>query len=256
MIETVLSIADQNVLLLSEIYHDIKPIYFKEGSNPNLLLRYVKTTEKIANEIGRANFESYPGFFTYQSMIFRDSSLEINTHGLAMTLAYLADMNSKKYSSIHGCGMIIKSGNKEKGILLVGRHGSGKSTLENALRKNCTLDDDVLMIDDTSMQTVGKYGSITYKEKSSKQKMRRHLINGVTESKMDAIFILDKQYCGGYLKEEEWQIPRKDSAIDALGYSLYTLWKERPPIKVNVPVYRLGTDMNISGTKCMILSVL
>ena len=114
----------------------------------------------------------------------------------------------------------------------------------------------ILMIDDESMQTVGKYGAITYTQLFRKQKLRKHLIGGISEANIDAIFILDKKYTGGYIAEEGLQIPREDSAIDSLSYRLYQISSEKPPIRVNVPVYRIGTDQNIGSTKSKILSVL
>jgi hypothetical protein len=256
MNEVVLSVADQNILFLTEELPYAVLDYFKEGTNPTTVLRVIQSLPIYIEALGRVCFESYKNFSTHQSMVFRNINDGINTHGITMSLAYLADMNSDRYNAIHGCGMIVKSNNRERGILLIGRHGYGKTTLGNALGKKQTLDDDIMMVDHNSMQTVGRYGAITYKKLFSREKLREHQIGGITKADIDAIFILDKKYLGGYIQEEERQIPRRDSAIDSLGFRHYCLIEERPPIKVSVPVYRIGTDYNLCATKSKILSVL
>jgi hypothetical protein len=253
---TVLSVADQNILFSTEEWCYAVLDYFKEGTNPTLLLRTIQSSQKYVEALGRVSFESHDNFSTHQSMILRNTSEGINTHGVTMALAYLTDINSDKYNAIHGCGMVIKSGNKERGILLIGRHGHGKTTLGNALGKNQTLDDDILMINNNGMQTVGRYGAITHKKLFSREKWREHQIRGITQANIDAIFILDKRYRGGHIQEEERHIPRRDSAIDALGFRHYSLLEEKPPIQVSVPVYRLGTNHNLWATKKAVHSVL
>lgn len=166
------------------------------------------------------------------------STPNINRHKMRQLMCYLGDFNSEIYSAIHGGGIVVDG----KGLLVVGGHGSGKTTVRNMFPNSRTLDDDLLMIDGKNMYVSGNLGSFTVEEDNGRKSLR--YLEGsheLRESKINVVLLLDKSYPGGYSLKTSRCIPRSYSFIDALNPRLRKQYLGLEDIKVDSDVFILGT---------------
>lgn len=176
---------------------------------------------------------------------------KVGGHLLRQLLGYLCGHHSEKYDAVHGSGIVVD----DAGILLCGNHGTGKSTISNMFSNSTLMDDDLLIIDDSKMHVCGKHGSISVQEGEKKSLLYLTEDGAIKEHFIDAVFLLNSDKDGGFLKQVDNIIPRRYSVLDALNTDLQTAYLQLDPIQVKAPVYQIGTRNNPELTKKSIGSV-
>jgi hypothetical protein len=74
------------------------------------------------------------------------------------------------------------------------------------------------------------------------------LPNGVKEADIGLVFLLDKKQEGGTVLDVDNTIPRKYAGLDDLPPILRRAYLRLPPIRVNAPIFRLGTHGKLPET--------
>ena len=148
---------------------------------------------------------------------------------------------------LHGCG--IYSILRNSGILIVGRQGSGKSTISREIQFADIIDDDQILLHENELIGIGNKAASTVMKNSSQEVIYRnseHLRAG-----LGIILALTKEMPGGTIKEISSQSLLSDpsliwhhnlSTIDCP--ENYCLDKEIPV----VPAFAIGTDENLKST--------
>jgi hypothetical protein len=155
-------------------------------------------------------------------------------HELRQLLSCGLDFQSSRYSAMHACGLVSEG----RGMVFTGNRGAGKSTMRTFFPKATVLDDDVIIIDRNAMYVTGTCGAVT----DLHDHMRLHYQrSGPLESRIHAVFLLDKTMPGGYLSQCD-NIPRTFSVFDALAPWMQQEYLSHNAIHVDVPVFRIGTD--------------
>jgi len=167
-------------------------------------------------------------------------------HEIRQLVAFAIDRMPGPLSAVHASGIIKDS----KGVLLIGRSGSGKSTIASRLNPNDILDDDLLLIDAEEACVVGHCGAITRPDRSL-----HYQRNGRTHHAIHIVFLLEKTAEGGVV-EEMRSIPRTWSVIDALSPIITKEYLASEPIRIAAPIHRLGTRNNLPKTLDIVLNLI
>ncbi len=159
---------------------------------------------------------------------------EINHHMIRQIFAFLVDLKSPAFRAVHGSGLVIG----RHGVLMIGNHGTGKTTLATMYPRAEMIDDDILVVDEGSMYTV---------------EIRPE---PARPQKIDFVFLLEKSLPGGSITPVDGEIRREYSVPDAFPESLQDLYISRDPIKLQASVHRIGTADNPESTKAAIDALL
>lgn len=168
------------------------------------------------------------------------------SHIIRQLVCYLAAFHSRAFDIVHGTGLLVDS-RKNLGVLIVGTAHCGKSTLSAHLG-DIIMDDDIMLVSRDKMRVAGKMGFVSYKHPESGRKYLTPLPNGVKEAQVDLVFVLDKKQAGGTVMDVDNTIPRKFAALNDLPPLLLRAYLRMPPIRVNAPIYRLGTRGKLKRT--------
>lgn len=148
---------------------------------------------------------------------------------------------------LHGCG--IYSILRQKGLLLIGHEGSGKTTLSKEIPSSQIIDDDQILLHDNKLIPVGKKAAHTIQKKSVQKVVYEDKDHLSTE--LELIFILTKEMEGGHIKKTSAQSLLKDPSL-VWHHNLCTL--EQPEnycegkAVPDVPAFFIGTNENINKT--------
>lgn len=207
--------------------------YFVQGAPSNLEidLRYGKRQRVFVDE----DFQQ-----------IRHYRGKAGSHIIRQLVCFLASYHTRTFDIVHGTGLLVDS-RRNLGILMVGAAHCGKSTLSAELG-DIIMDDDIMLVTRDTMKVASKMGFVTYKHPESGRKFLTPLPNGVKEARMDLIFILDKKLPGGSSMDVDNSIPRKYAVLNDLPPALQHSYLELPPIKVNAPIYRIGTRGRLPET--------
>lgn len=186
-------------------------------------------------------------YFNYAGRKYKLSinTLLSNAHYLRQLLGSIAGQESVRYDLIHASGVVFN----DKGIIFTGNSGSGKSTLSKLFPKSQILDDDILGITNKNMEIVGRNGSITSEVKKGKKLEYLISDNAIKSYSLNKIFLLDKNYDGGFIKEVSSFIPRNYSNMNTVPKIIQQNYLSKSPILVSSKVYLIGTNGNIKKTK-------
>ena len=168
------------------------------------------------------------------------------SHIIRQLVCYLASYHTRSFEIVHGTGLLVKS-HLKKGILLVGRGHSGKSTLSRHLGYTI-MDDDIMLMTRDTMRVTGKMGFATYRQPATGRKYLTPLPEGEKEAKLSLVLILDKREQGGKFWDIDNTIPRRFTVLDDLPPILMDAYLKLPPIRVDAPIFRLGTRGKLPQT--------
>jgi hypothetical protein len=168
------------------------------------------------------------------------------SHIIRQLVCCMAAHHSRAFDIVHGTGLLVDS-RKNLGVLLVGAAHCGKSTLSAKLG-DIIMDDDIMLVTRDQMRVAGKMGFVTYQHPDSGRKYLTPLPNGVKEAHIDLVFILDKKQEGGTVLDVDNTIPRKYAGLDDLPPMLRNVYLRMPPVRVNAPIFRLGTRGKLQQT--------
>lgn len=168
------------------------------------------------------------------------------SHIIRQLVCFLASHYSRNFDIVHGTGLLVDS-NKNKGILLVGRQHCGKSTLSRSLMETI-MDDDLMLVSGDTMSVAGKMGFVTFKHPEHGRKLLTPLPAGVKEARLSLVIILDKKEEGGKFWDIDNSIPRRFAVLDDLPPILKNAYMHLPPIRVDAPIFRLGTRGKLKQT--------
>lgn len=207
--------------------------YFAPGTDSNLQinLSYGKRRRAYADE-DFLHITHYRG--------------KAGSHIIRQLVCCLAALHSRAFDIVHGTGLVMDS-RKNLGVLLVGASHCGKSTLSAKL-DGIVMDDDLMLVTRDQMRVAGKMGFVTYRHLESGRKYLTPLPNGVKEAHLGLVFLLDKEQEGGTVLDVDNTIPRKYGRLDDLPPMLKNACLRLPPIKVNAPIFRLGTRGKLPQT--------
>lgn len=196
--------------------------------------------ELVCSDIEFVNLED-------NRLIFHSN--QISGHLLRKLVLYWAGLHNESYRAIHGAGIVFTSYTDAQkiGILIVGRHGAGKSTVAKKFASIGTisfLDDDLLLVGTDNMMVGGKMGSITTLENG--QKKLRYIPNGILSFSIDLVLLLDKRIPGGKYKwigySEVNLIEGEYVVLDGLPRILQKEFLDKfPKLVVTAPVCLIGT---------------
>jgi hypothetical protein len=168
------------------------------------------------------------------------------SHIIRQLVCCLAAYHSRAFDLVHGAGLLADS-RKNLGVLLVGGAHCGKSTLSAKLG-NIIMDDDLMVLTRDNMRVASKMGFVSYKHPENGRKYLTPLPNGVKEAHIDLVFLLDNKQEGGTVMDVDNTIPRKYAELDDLPPLLKKAYLGMSPIKVNAPIFRLGTRGKLQQT--------
>jgi hypothetical protein len=168
------------------------------------------------------------------------------SHIIRQLVCCLAALHTRAFDIVHGTGLLVDS-RRNLGLLLVGAAGCGKSTLAEKLG-DIIMDDDIMLVTRDKMRVAGKMGFVTYKHPESGRKYLTPLPNGVKEAQIDLVFILDKKQEGASMMDVDNTIPRRYAIPTDLPPLLKNAYLRLPPIKVNAPIFRIGTRGKLQQT--------
>lgn len=150
---------------------------------------------------------------------------------------------SENHKSCHGVG--IKA--YDKGIILIGNSGNGKSTLADILGGEI-INDDFLLVTPTHMDRITRYGI-----KVDPKTYKISPVESEHPCAIDYVFLLDKtQEPQSAMRIDPRSIPIECLFDDKLHPSLLDHYKKRMPIDFLAQVYRIGTNGNPEQSKRMI----
>jgi hypothetical protein len=170
----------------------------------------------------------------------------LGSHIIRQLVCLLASWHARAASIVHGTGLVVES-RKNEGILLVGPPHAGKSTLSRELG-NFIMDDDLMLVEEDRMFVTGRMGFVTYYSPITGRKMLNPLAGGSKSAKLSLVLILDKSQPGGKWWEIDNAIPRQYSVLADLPPLLKQAYLQLPPIRVEAPIYRLGTRGRLEPT--------
>ena len=168
------------------------------------------------------------------------------SHIIRQLVCYLAAYHTRAFDIVHGTGLLADS-HRNMGLLLIGAAHCGKSTLSAKLG-DIIMDDDIMLVTRDRMRVASRMGFVTYTHPETGRKHLTPLPNGVKEAHIDLVFILDKRQEGGTLLDVDNTIPRKYAVPTDLPPLLKHAYLRLPPIKVNAPIFRLGTRGKLKQT--------
>lgn len=171
---------------------------------------------------------------------------QIGSHIIRQLVCLLATYHSRSSQIVHGTGLLVSS-RKNEGILLVGPSHAGKSTLSQALG-NFIMDDDLMLVERDTMRVTGRMGFVTYFSPITGKKMLNPLAGGRKEARLSLVLILDKSQPGGTWWEIDNTLPRQYTVLVDLPPRLKAAYLALPPIRVEAPIYRLGTRGRLEAT--------
>jgi hypothetical protein len=207
--------------------------YFAPGAESNLeiILSYGKRRRAFADEdfLQITNYRGRAG-----------------SHIIRQLVCCLAGYHSRAFDIVHGTGLLVDP-RKNLGVLLVGAAHCGKTTLSAKLG-DIIMDDDIMLVTRDQMLVAGKMGFVTYRHAESGRKYLTPLPNGAKEARLGLVFLLDKKQEGGTVLDVDNTIPRRFAAPDDLPRILRNAYLRMPPIKVNAPIFRLGTRGKLPQT--------
>ncbi|MEI7730190.1 MAG: hypothetical protein WCO56_11500 [Verrucomicrobiota bacterium] len=207
--------------------------YFEtgNGSDINLTLLYGRRRRAFADE-DFLNIRHYRG--------------KAGSHIIRQLACYLAAFHTRKFDLVHGTGLLVNPESR-KGVLLIGPGHCGKSTLSRELGE-IIMDDDIMLINEDTMQVAGKMGFVTYKHPVHGRKFLTPLPSGEKEARLTMVFILDKKEQGGKYADVDNRIPRRFAVPEDLPPLLKKAYLKLNPIKVDAPIFRLGTRGRLPQT--------
>jgi hypothetical protein len=207
--------------------------YFAQGADSNLgiILSYGKRRRLFADD-DFLQITHYRG--------------RAGSHIIRQLVCCLAAHHSRAFDIVHGAGLLVDS-RKNLGVLLVGTAHCGKSALSAKLG-DIIMDDDIMLVTGDRMRVAGKMGFVTYKHAESGRKYLTPLPNGVKEARIGLVLLLDKKQEGGTVLDVDNTIPRKYAGLDDLPPKLKNACLRMPPIRVNAPIFRLGTRGKLQQT--------
>ncbi len=168
------------------------------------------------------------------------------SHIIRQLVCSLAAYHTRAFDIVHGSGLLVNA-RKNTGILLVGPAHCGKTTLSTRLG-DIVMDDDIMLVAKDRMKVASKIGFITYTHPDSGRKYLTPLPNGIKEAQIDIVFILDKKQEGGTVLDVDNSIPRKYAVLNDLPPILKKAYLDMPPIKVDAPIFRIGTRGKLPQT--------
>ncbi len=174
----------------------------------------------------------------------------IGSHIIRQLVCLLAAWHSREWDIVHGTGLLVAS-DRNEGLLLVGPAGYGKSTLSRELG-NFIMDDDLMLVQGERMRVTGKLGFVTCVEPGTGRKMLRPLPAGRKEAALALVLILDKSQPGGTYWELDNSIPRRLAVLEDLPPILKDAYLRLPPVRVDAPIYRLGTRGRLRETVALV----
>ncbi|HEY5915463.1 MAG TPA: hypothetical protein VJA21_33180 [Verrucomicrobiae bacterium] len=168
------------------------------------------------------------------------------SHIIRQLVCCLAAYHSRAFDIVHGTGLLVDS-RRNLGVLLVGAAHCGKSTLSARLG-DIIMDDDLMLASRDKMRVAGKMGFVSYKHPETGRKYLTPLPHGVKEAHIDLVFLLDKKQEGGTVMDVDNTIPRKYAVPDDLPPSLKKVYLRMAPIRVDAPIFRIGTRGKLPET--------
>lgn len=168
------------------------------------------------------------------------------SHIIRQLVCYLAAYHSRTFDIVHGTGLLADA-RRNLGVLLVGAARCGKTTLSAKLG-DIIMDDDIMLVARDKMRVAGKMGFVTYTHPETGKKYLTPLPNGVKETHIDLVFVLDRKQEGGSFMDVDKTIPRKYAVLNDLPPLLTRAYLRMPPIKVEAPIYRIGTRGKLKQT--------
>jgi hypothetical protein len=168
------------------------------------------------------------------------------SHIIRQLVCYLAAYHTRAFDLVHGTGLLVDA-RRNMGLLLIGAAHCGKSTLSAKLG-DIIMDDDIMVITRDRMMVASKMGFVTYHHPETGRKYLTPLPNGVKDAHIDLVFLLDKKQEGGTLLDVDNTIPRKYAVPTDLPPLLKRAYLRLPPIKVNAPIFRIGTRGKLEKT--------
>jgi hypothetical protein len=173
--------------------------------------------------------------------------IERDLFDILRCVAYLAGLVSERYAYFHAAGLVVDG----KGILLIGRSGNGKSTLAGLLEGK-VIDDDMLLVSDTEMVRVSRYGAQIQPD----GRTVRLTETEPARARVDYIFVLDRQADPSRVRRlQPEDISPEDTFDDALHPGLFSRYAGKR-VCPNVPAYRIGTRRAPGETRKTIENIL
>ena len=151
--------------------------------------------------------------------------LELLTFTAAV--GYLAGQHSREYRFSHSSGIIYR----DKGILIVGNSGSGKTRISSLLEEKI-IDDDILLVSKNEMRSITKKGYET------QGNLRIETDNN--QGNVDGVLVLNKNKTTKHHKILTG-IPKLSSYEHSLDQELLKHYKQ---VETNSPIIEIGTYGN------------
>jgi hypothetical protein len=168
------------------------------------------------------------------------------SHFIRQMVCCLAAYHTRAFNIVHGTGILVDP-RKNMGLLMIGAAHCGKSTLSAQLG-DIIMDDDIMLVTRDEMSVASKIGFVTYRHPETGRKYLTPLPNGVKAAHIDLVFLLDKKLEGGTFLDVDNTIPRKYAVPTDLPPMLKNAYLRLPSIKVNAPIFRIGTRGKLQPT--------
>lgn len=179
------------------------------------------------------------GYFTYykycgNQLIFV-SNKRYPLFAFRRKIAFLIDTINPNVHLVHGCGIVWN----QQGILFVGASGSGKSTILNGFAKNKDLSNFVI---DDDLNFYTEKGLLF--ASSSRNILNYKILNQQpnTAAKLKILFLLNKDFEGGYYKKIRSTIKRSKLIDNTIPLELKDLYLNKPEVVFDAVVFEIGTN--------------
>lgn len=157
-------------------------------------------------------------------------------------LAYFASLYKSGWDLVHGAGLE----KNQRGILLLGRSGAGKTTICQSMTDCRIIEDDTLLLNQGRMYWIGKCGIAELPNENKTLTLLHNSIEGVS---VYCFFLLSKRIEGGKCHSiKPKDIPRRLSVPDFIPQHHLIPYLTEPPIPLNATGYVLGTQGNLHAT--------
>jgi len=162
-------------------------------------------------------------------------------------LSFFASLLSGDYNLIHAGGLQVN----DKGIMIVGKSKSGKSTLVSDFLPDAkVIDDDMIMTDWETMYRTCKWGQ-SYKSPIHKNHMTLH--DNFYSCPLNFIVLLTHEIGAREIRDSSPEKIREVAFDNRLPEELRPLYLDHLSLPSNVPIYEVGTRGPDTVTKDTIM---